>query len=258
MISTRGCPYLCDFCSNPVFGQSYRERSAQNVVQEMIQIHELGYDRVFFTDDCFTQNSHRVSEICTILIRDEVDVEWMCLSRADHLSKTLATQMQRAGCRRIFFGIESGNQRILNLIGKRITLNQARQAVENAKNAGIETGGFFILGYPGETNETLLDTLNFSSQLPLDYLSYSFPYPIFGTGLYSRVQSRITEPDWRKQRGSATRHDLLFKGDFTQHKLRLAMYTGLAQHRLRRNGSLGRATAYVLQRVSNHALKLIR
>jgi anaerobic magnesium-protoporphyrin IX monomethyl ester cyclase len=257
MISTRGCPYLCDFCSNPVFGQSYRERSAENVVEEMKQIRDLGYDRVFFTDDCFTQNPKRVAEICDILLREHVDVEWMCLSRADHLSPQLASKMRTAGCRRIFFGIESGNQRILSIIGKRITPTQAQRAVENAQRAGIETGGFFILGYPGETNDSLVETLQFSSRLPLDYLSYSFPYPIFGTGLYSRVQNQITEPDWRKQRGSATRHDLIFKGTFSEQKLRLAMYTGLAQHWLRRNGPLGRATAEVTERVSSRVLRLI-
>jgi anaerobic magnesium-protoporphyrin IX monomethyl ester cyclase len=258
MISTRGCPYLCDFCSNPVFGQSYRERSAKNVIDEMKQIRDLGYERVFFTDDCFTQNPHRVAKICDILLKEQVDVEWMCLSRADHLSQNLAKQMHKAGCRKIFFGIESGNQRILNIIGKRITPTQAQRAVKNAQEAGIETGGFFILGYPGETTETLIETLNFSSRLPLDYLSYSFPYPIFGTGLYSRVQNQITEPDWRKQRGSANRHDLLFKGVFSEQKLRLAMYTGLAQHRLRRNGSLGKAAAKVFEQLSNRVLKLIR
>ncbi len=258
MISTRGCPYLCDFCSNPVFGQSYRERSARNVVKEMMQIRDLGYDRVFFTDDCFTQNPRRVAEICELLLYEKQDVEWMCLSRADHLSKKLAKLMHKSGCQRIFFGIESGNQRILNIIGKRITPNQARRAVENAQEAGIETGGFFILGYPGETNETLLETINFSSRLPLDYLSYSFPYPIYGTGLYSRVQNQITKPDWRKQRGSATRHDLLFTGRFSEKKLRLAMYTGLAQHRLRQYGALGRASANVLEKFSKRVLTLVR
>jgi anaerobic magnesium-protoporphyrin IX monomethyl ester cyclase len=258
MISTRGCPYLCDFCSNPVFGRSYRERSATNVVEEMIQIHALGYDRVFFTDDCFTQNPQRVSDICQILLQENIDVEWMCLSRADHLPLNLAKMMQKAGCRRIFFGIESGNQRILKIIGKRITPTQAQQAVEAAQQAGIETGGFFILGYPGETNETLIDTLKFSSRLPLDYLSYSFPYPIFGTGLYSRVQKQISQPHWRKQRGSASRHDLLFKGVFSQTKLRFAMYSGLAQHKLRQNGRIGHASAEVLERLTNQVLKVIR
>ncbi|MFW9831178.1 MAG: B12-binding domain-containing radical SAM protein, partial [Candidatus Thorarchaeota archaeon] len=258
MISTRGCPYLCDFCSNPVFGQSYRERSAENVVKEMTQIRDLGYDRVFFSDDCFTQNPRRVVDICNILLHEKMDLEWMCLSRADHLSKQLATLMHKAGCRHIFFGIESGNQRILTIMGKRITPTQAHRAVETAQKAGIETGGFFILGYPGETNETLIETLQFSSRLPLDYLSYSFPYPIVGTGLYSRVQNQITQPNWRKQRGSANRHDLLFKGSFSQSKLRLAMYAGLMQHRLRQIGSFGKAAANVIEQLSARLLKLMR
>ncbi len=224
----------------------------------MIQIKALGYDRVFFTDDCFTQNPQRVNDICQILLRENIDVEWMCLSRADHLPLKLAKMMQKAGCQRIFFGIESGNPRILKIIGKRITPTQAQQAVEAAQQAGIETGGFFILGYPGETNDTLIDTLKFSSRLPLDYLSYSFPYPIFGTGLYSRVQNQITQPNWRKQRGSASRHDLLFKGAFSQMKLRFAMYSGLAQHKLRQNGGIGHASADVLERLTTQVLRLIR
>lgn len=258
MISTRGCPYLCDFCSNPVFGCSYRERSPSNVVAEMLQIRDLGYDRVFFADDCFTQNPRRVAAICQLLIQQRADIEWMCLSRADRLSRNLAVQMKRAGCRRVFFGIESGNQRMLHLMRKQITPTLAQRAVETAHRAGIEVGGFFILGYPGETNSSLLDTLHFSSLLPLDYLSYSFPYPILGTGLYSKVQNQITRPEWRKQRGSATRHDLLFHGAFSLVKLRFAMYKGLVQHWLRRRGKTGRATAHVVERVTDWILRVLR
>jgi len=258
MISTRGCPYLCDFCSNPVFGCSYRERSPSNVVAEMQQIRDLGYDRVFFADDCFTQNPRRVAAICQLLIRQRADIEWMCLSRADRLSEELATQMRHAGCRRVFFGIESGNQRMLRIMRKQITPALAQQAVETAHRTGIEVGGFFILGYPGETDNSLLDTLRFSSRLPLDYLSYSFPYPILGTGLYSKVRNQINRPEWRKQRGSATRHDLLFRGAFSPGKLRFAMYKGLAQHWLRRRGRGGRAMAEVFERVTDRILQALR
>jgi anaerobic magnesium-protoporphyrin IX monomethyl ester cyclase len=258
MISTRGCPYLCDFCSNPVFGRSYRERSPGNVVAEMLQIRDLGYDRVFFADDCFTQNPQRVATICQLLIRQQADVEWMCLSRADRLSQDLAAQMRRAGCRRVFFGIESGNQRMLRIMRKQITPALAQRAVETAHRAGIEVGGFFILGYPGETDSSLLDTLRFSSRLPLDYLSYSFPYPILGTGLYSKVHNQISRPEWRKQRGSATRHDLLFHGAFSAGKLRFAMYKGLMQHWLRQRGRTGRATAHVVERMTDCLLRALR
>ncbi|MFW9810371.1 MAG: B12-binding domain-containing radical SAM protein [Candidatus Thorarchaeota archaeon] len=257
-ITTRGCPYLCDFCSNPVFGRSYRERSAKNVVAEMSEISSLGYDRIFFTDDCFTQNPKRVDDICDILTKESIDIEWMCLSRADTLSKSMARNMKDAGCVRIFFGIESGNQRMLKVMNKRIVLGDVVRAVKVANGAGIETGGFFILGYPGETNESLLDTLQFSSRIPLDYLSYSFPYPIIGTGLYTKVRERITNPEWRKQRGEANRHQLLFTGNFSQTKLQFARLKGGIQHSLRRKGVYGKAAAYVFEQLTDPLVTVLR
>ena len=257
-ITTRGCPYLCDFCSNPIFGRSYRERSAENVVAEMREIEQLGYDRVFFSDDCFTQNPKRVETICNILREERIDLEWMCLSRADRLDARTAAKMARAGCVQIFFGIESGNERMLRVMNKRIILNDVIGAINSAKHAGIATGGFFILGYPGETNESLLDTLRFSSALPLDYLSYSFPYPIIGTGLYTKVRERITRPEWRKQRGQASRHQLLFSGDFSEKKLKFAQYKGLAQHVLRKKGAVGFASAHVFEDITNKLIQLFR
>ena len=257
-ITTRGCPYLCDFCSNPVFGQSYRERSAENVVAEMREIKQLGYDRVFFSDDCFTQNLKRVESICNILSQEDIDLEWMCLSRADRLDDRIAKKMARAGCVQIFFGIESGNERMLRVMNKRIILKDVISAIRSAKRAGIATGGFFILGYPGETNESLLDTLRFSSSLPLDYLSYSFPYPIIGTGLYTKVRTRITRPEWKKQRSLTNRHQLLFSGDFSEKKLRLAQYKGLAQHFLRRKGAVGYATALVFEAFTDRLVSILK
>ena len=258
LITTRGCPYLCDFCSNPVFGRSYRERSVENVLEEMKQIKETGYQRVFFTDDCFTMSSERVERICDLLIQEGIGLEWMCLSRADALEVRLAKKMARAGCTRIYFGIESGNDRMLQVMNKRIVLNDVRDAVRVASQAGIETGGFFILGYPGETNESLLDTLRFSSSLPLDYLSYSFPYPIFGTGLYTKVRNRINQPEWRKQRGKANRHQLLFAGDFSQTKLRFAKLKGSIQHSLRKRGMLGAAAAYIFEMLTDRIIPFLR
>jgi anaerobic magnesium-protoporphyrin IX monomethyl ester cyclase len=234
-----------------VFGISYRERSPENVVAEMKEIESLGYDRVFFADDCFTQNMHRVGRICDLITREGIGLEWMCLSRIDGLSADLARRMRRAGCVRIFFGIESGNERMLRVMNKKIDLKDVYPAVSAARGAGIQTGGFFIIGYPGETDSSLLDTLRFSSRLPLDYLSYSFPYPIIGTGLYTKVQKRITRPEWRKQRGAAGRHDLIFATNFTQTKLRFASNKGLAQHLLRKRGSFGNAAANVFERITD-------
>ncbi len=257
-ITTRGCPYLCDFCSNPVFGRSYRERSAKNVVTEMREIERLGYDRVFFTDDCFTQNPNRVEEICEILIKEKLDLEWMCLSRADRLDRKTAAKMAKAGCVQIFFGIESGDEHMLRIMKKHIVPSDVERVIDSAKRAGIATGGFFILGYPGESNSSLLETLRFSSALPLDYLSYSFPYPIVGTGLYTKVRKRITRPEWRKQRGHASRHQLLFSGAFSEAKLRFAKNKGLAQHILRKRGAIGIAAAHVFEELTDHLVPLLR
>ncbi len=254
MMSTRGCPYACDFCSNPVYGRSYREFSAGTVVEEMKQIEKLGYDRVFFQDDCFTLNPDRVEEICNLLLSSDVNLNWMCLSRADTLTPRMAEKMARAGCVRVFFGIESGNERMLKIMKKQIDLDNVTSAVHAAKQAGIETGGFFILGYPGETDDSLVDTLRFSSRLPLDYLSYSFPYPIVGTGLYTKVRARITDSEWRKQRGKAHRHQLLFKGVFSEHKLRFAQYKGTIQHYLRQHGALGNSLACVFESITDRIL----
>jgi anaerobic magnesium-protoporphyrin IX monomethyl ester cyclase len=257
-ITTRGCPYLCDFCSNPVFGRSYRERSANNVVSEMKEIEKLGYDRVFFTDDCFTQNLTRVRELCEILIVSKLDLNWMCLSRADRLDRKTAEKMAQAGCVQIFFGIESGDEHMLRIMKKRIIPKDVKRSIDSAKRAGMATGGFFILGYPGESNSSLLETLRFSSLLPLDYLSYSFPYPIVGTGLYSKVRRRITRSEWRKQRGQASRHQLLFAGDFSEAKLRFAKNKGLAQHLLRKRGAIGIAAAHVFEEITNRVISKLR
>ncbi|TFG11874.1 B12-binding domain-containing radical SAM protein [Candidatus Thorarchaeota archaeon] len=254
MMSTRGCPYACDFCSNPVYGRSYREYSAQSVVEEMKQIEELGYDRVFFQDDCFTLNPDRVEKICDTLVSSELNLDWMCLSRADTLTPKMAERMARAGCVRVFFGIESGNERMLEVMNKQINLDSVTSAIHSAKQAGIETGGFFILGYPGETDNSLLETLRFSSKLPLDYLSYSFPYPIVGTGLYTKVRAKITDSEWKKQRGKANRHQLLFKGDFSEEKLRFAKNKGTIQHYLRKYGILGNSLAHVFEKVTDKIL----
>ncbi|MBD3408233.1 MAG: radical SAM protein [Candidatus Lokiarchaeota archaeon] len=259
MMTTRGCPYNCDFCSNPVFGRSYRERSAQNVYEEMVEIKQLGYDRVFFQDDCFTLSPNRTHELCDMLIENPIGLNWMCLSRADTLTQDLAEKMYQAGCKRIFFGIESGDPRILRIMNKQIIPEDAKIAIQNASRTGMETGAFFILGYPGETNDSLLRTVNFSSKLPVDYLSYSFPYPIYGTGLYKKVRNKITNPEWRKQRGKSGRHQLLFQSDFSEIKLRLAKHKGVIQHQLLRMYShLGFACEIVFENISDRILSIMR
>ena len=135
-MSTRGCPYDCEFCSNVVFGDSYRERSPGNVVDEIEEALALGYDRISFADDVFTLNRRRVIAICDEITRRRLRFSWECLGRVDSLDYETARAMREAGCFRIFFGIESGNDEILKLMKKQITTEQARSAVEAAHRRG--------------------------------------------------------------------------------------------------------------------------
>ena len=198
-MASRGCPFACEFCSNVVFGDSYRERSPAGVVDEIEQALALGYDRIAFADDVFTLRGERVVALCDEIERRGLRFAWECLARVDGIDGATAARMRRAGCRTVFFGIESGSDEILRLMRKGITAARAREAVWAAHDAGLEVGAFFILCYPGETDDTVLETLRFAASLPLDYLGLSMPYPLPGT----RLRDAARGP--RHGRGAARR-----------------------------------------------------
>ena len=235
VITSRGCPFQCDFCSRPIFGNTFRSRTASNIVQEVEAVQKLGYQRVWFADDCFTLNRGRLMEICEELNRRNVMIGWECLSRVDTVDLSVAEKMKNARCVRVFFGIESGNNGILKIMKKQATVEQARKAVHIFKRTGIQVGAFFILGYPGESEETILDTVNFASSLPLDYLSFTFPYPIPGTPLYDRVKNRMISKEWQEPKKlSLIKHKLLFYSPFSETKLRFALFKGMTQFYMRK------------------------
>jgi anaerobic magnesium-protoporphyrin IX monomethyl ester cyclase len=231
MITSRGCPFSCDFCSRPIFGSDVRTRSIGNIVDEVEEIQALGYERVWFADDCFTIDRKHLLGVCDEIVRRKVDIAWECLSRVDTMDGEVAKGMKRAGCLRVFFGIESGNDSVLSLMNKRITSSQAERAVFVAKNAGLQVGAFFIVGYPGETNKTVLDTVRFASGLPLDYLSFTLPYPIPGTPLYERVKDKdVFIEDWEEPKNyRLIRHKLLYASGFSEGKLKFAIGKAHAQ-----------------------------
>jgi anaerobic magnesium-protoporphyrin IX monomethyl ester cyclase len=195
----------------------------------------LGYERVWFADDCFTLNRKRLLSICDELVQRRVHVGWECLSRVDTVDLSVAQKMKEAGCVRVFFGLESGNDSILKMMNKQATVKQAEDAVNVFRKAGVQTGAFFILGYPGETERTVLDTVDFASSLPLDYLSFTFPYPIPGTPLFERVKDRIVCEDWKEPDGfHLIKHRLLFRSSFSENKLKFAVIKGMAQFYIRK------------------------
>jgi len=225
MITSRGCPFSCDFCSRPIFGVDMRSRSVDSIVGEVEQIKALGYSRVWFADDCFTLNRTHLLNVCNELSRRGVDIGWECLSRVDTMDVEVAEGMKRAGCLRVFFGIESGSNSVLGMMNKCITTAQAKRAVYSAKSVGLKVGAFFIVGYPGESNKTVLETVHFAAGLPLDYLSFTLPYPIPGTPLYERVKDKgVAIDDWEEPKNySLIRHKLLYASGFSEKKLKFAI-----------------------------------
>ncbi len=258
IMSTRGCPFHCEFCSNVVFGGSYRERSPKYVVDEIEEALDLGYDRISFADDVFTLNQRRVIGICEEIVYRGLQFQWECLGRVDAMHESIAQTMKKAGCTRIYFGIESGNDQILKLMEKKITTQQARSAVEVAHQAGLEVGAFFILFYPGETNETVLNTLRFAASLPLDYLGLSMPYPLPGTALYERIKDHMTR-EWRSGESLFGSHVLTYDSDFSETKMWFGILKGHIQFRIKRNmGKLAPLVLKLFEKPTDAILRLMR
>jgi anaerobic magnesium-protoporphyrin IX monomethyl ester cyclase len=135
----------------------------------------------------------------------------------------------------MFFGIESGNDSILELMNKQITINQVRAALSLCEETGVKAGAFFIVGYPGENDETVLQTIKFASSLPLDYLSFTMPYPIPGTPLYSRLNGKMVSSEWEEPKNiKLVKHKLLFNSKLSEGKLKFAIVKGMIQFYVRK------------------------
>jgi len=183
ILTSRGCPFNCIFCnSHLIFGKKFRARNPKNVVDEieyLVKKYNVHVIRVL--DDMFTLNRKRVIEICNEILSRGLNIGWELTNgtRVDKVDKELLEKMHEAGCYRIYYGIESGSEKVLKMLRKGIKLDQVRRVVKWTKEIGIEVGGFFMIGGPGETIETLKETEKFIDELNLDYvhLSIATPYP---------------------------------------------------------------------------------
>jgi radical SAM superfamily enzyme YgiQ (UPF0313 family) len=202
MLTSRGCPFKCSFCSSSrLFGGYWRGRSPENVLEEMKIIYEeYGIRNIEFIDDTFTLNQERAEKICDGIVEQGWDISWGASSRVDTLSKKLAEKMKKAGCWIIYLGIESGSQKILDAIGKRITLEQVRKAVKILKDSGIQVLGSFIIGFLQDTKETIKETIKFAKSLNLDYAQFSILTPYPGTPIfdYAKRNNMLLTEDWSK------------------------------------------------------------
>jgi anaerobic magnesium-protoporphyrin IX monomethyl ester cyclase len=189
--SARGCPYACNYCVRS-FGKHLTLQSAQTVIGQLSCLKEQHGIKAFrFIDDTFTVQRKRVLEICKEMIARGLGLEWTCLSRTDNVDEEMLRWMKQAGCRRIYFGIESGSQRILEIYEKGLSANDALQAVKLTRACGIEAAGFFMLGLPEETEEDFLMTKTFIREARFDYLAIGGLVLYPGTPLYDRYRDQV-------------------------------------------------------------------
>lgn len=202
ILTSRGCPYRCTYCSQ-IMERRWRMRSAENVVAEWRWlVREVGAAEIGVLDDSFNIRRDRVLRICDLLIQEGLShVPWIMINgiRANLADEELLGRMRQAGCIRTAFGVESGNQQILDsIIHKQLTLDQVRAAFRAAKKVGMETIGFFIIGMPGETEETMEDTIRFAIELDPLVANFSMATPFPGTELYeiAKREGKILAEDW--------------------------------------------------------------
>jgi radical SAM superfamily enzyme YgiQ (UPF0313 family) len=191
IITSRGCPYQCVYCSKAVTGNLWRPRSPENVVAEWKKlVVELGASEIGVTDDVMTLDVKRAKGICRLLIDEGLNqVPWITIHgiRADNTDLELFRLMKEAGCKRVGFGVESGNQRVLDIMKKNQTIEDVREAFSNAREAGLQTIGFFIFGLPGENEETMEDTIKLALELDPDLANFMIAAPFPGTELYQMI-----------------------------------------------------------------------
>jgi radical SAM superfamily enzyme YgiQ (UPF0313 family) len=191
LMTSRGCPYNCSYCATSIWERKIRYRSVDNVIDEIrFVMDKYGTRQFTFKDDSFTVNKKRVSELCDRLIREKIKINWDCNTRVNLVDEELLKKMKKAGCNSIKVGIETGSERILNLMNKKITFEQCRKAAKLFRKVGIHWTGYFMMGLPSETKEDVYQTLKFMKELKPDYASFSVYEPFPGTELFERGVER--------------------------------------------------------------------
>jgi len=208
-ISTqRGCPYTCKWCSTAVYGQSYRRNDPARVVDEIIHLQkDFGVEALWFVDDVFTVSHKWVEQLHAEFAKHQLQIPFEIISRAERLNETVLQQLKDMGCFRIWIGAESGSQKIIDRMDRRVTLETVQEMMQLTQKMGMEAGTFIMVGYPGETQEDIVATLKHIQKCNPDYLTITQAYPIKGTPLYDEIEAEITvQPDWN----TSTDRDIRF------------------------------------------------
>lgn len=195
----RGCPYTCKWCSTAVYGQSYRRRPAHMVAAELKHLKDTyNPDAIWFVDDVFTVSHKWLRSFHEEVIKQDAVVPFECITRAERLNDEVLQLLKEAGCFRVWIGAESGSQKIIDTMDRRVDVNVVKKAIQKTNNLGIETGTFIMLGYPNEEEEDIRNTVQYLKDANPTHFTITIAYPIKGTSLYSEIEDKITvQPTWK-------------------------------------------------------------
>jgi len=186
IVGSRGCPYLCSFCSRNPEWRTVRFRSAKNIVDEMEEIAGEYGGKFSFTDDAITLNRKIALELCREIINRKCDFHWLGMTRANCVDNELLEKMKEAGCEELFFGVESGNPRVRNkVIRKNLKDEEIRSALKLCQKIGIRASVFLMMGFPTETKEELEDTVNFGLKFQPDFIGAHLTLPLPGSDVFN-------------------------------------------------------------------------
>jgi radical SAM superfamily enzyme YgiQ (UPF0313 family) len=215
LIASRGCPFRCNWCAKPIFGDSYQLRQAREVAQEMRLLRdEYGAEHLWFADDIFALNRHWVQEFASAVEELGCAVPFKIQARADLLTAETAHALKRAGCREVWMGVESGAQKVLDAMDKGLRVEEVVAARQHLKQEGILACYFLQLGYPGEGWEEIQKTIALVRETRPDDIGVSFSYPLPNTRFYVRVREQLgAKRNWSDSEDLC----VMFKGAYSDH-----------------------------------------
>ncbi len=190
MMTSRGCPYKCLFCDRPQLGKIFRALNADKIIAEIKDAMQYGIREFLMYDDTFTIDKQRVMDICNKIIDEKLDIKWDIRARVNTIDEEMLKKLKKAGCVRIHYGVESGTQKILDVLRKGITLEQVKKAFKLTKGAGIETLAYFMIGNPGETKKDIEQTIKFAKKIKPDYVHITATMPFPATDMYRLALER--------------------------------------------------------------------
>ena len=200
-VSSRGCPYQCTFCDHGTYGVSYRSMSPERIVDEMEElVHRYGAQDIAFVDSLFMVSRERVQRIIDAIRERGIKVHWTCTMRANIASRDIMREMKDAGCWRVRIGIESGSERIRQLIRKEVKQEDIFQAVHAANDLGLHPKGFFMIGHPTETRESIMESVDLALSLPLTDITVQLNTPLPGSAQWKTADQHghFISPDWTR------------------------------------------------------------